>query len=39
MKIGVGFEMLCDFPQATPMIIGVGRHILRARPTLLSQII
>ena len=30
MKIRVGFEMLYDFPQATPMIMVLGTHFTRA---------
>jgi len=30
MKIRVGFEMLYDFPQPTPMIIVLGTHFTRA---------
>jgi hypothetical protein len=30
MKIRVGFEMLYDFPQPTPMIMVLGTHFTRA---------
>src|SRR5260370_8423971 len=30
MKIGVGFEMIYDFPQPTPLIAVVGTHFTRA---------
>jgi len=30
MKIRVGFEMLYDFPQPTPMILVLGTHFTRA---------
>ena len=30
MKIRVGFEMLYDFPQRTPMIMVLGTHFTRA---------
>jgi len=30
MKISVGFEMLYDFPQPTPMIMVLGTHFTRA---------
>jgi hypothetical protein len=30
MKIRVGFEMIYDFPQATPLIAVVGAHFTRA---------
>ena len=30
MKMRVGFEMLYDFPQATPMIMVLGTHFTRA---------
>src|ERR1700760_2373881 len=30
MKIRVGFEMIYDFPQATPLIAVVGTHFTRA---------
>jgi len=29
MKIRVGFEMIYDFPQATPMIMVLGTHFTR----------
>ena len=29
MKIRVGFEMLYDFPQPTPMIMVLGTHFTR----------
>ena len=30
MKIGVGFEMIYDFEQVTPLIAVVGTHFTRA---------
>ena len=30
MKIHIGFEMLYDFPQPTPMIMVLGTHFTRA---------
>ena len=30
MKIRVGFEMIYDFPQPTPLIAVVGTHFTRA---------
>ena len=30
MKIRIGFEMLYDFPQPTPMIMVLGTHFTRA---------
>src|ERR1700748_1884060 len=30
MKIRVGYEMIYDFPQATPMIMVLGTHFTRA---------
>ena len=30
MKLRVGFEMLYDFPQPTPMIMVLGTHFTRA---------
>ena len=30
MKFRVGFEMLYDFPQPTPMIMVLGTHFTRA---------
>ena len=30
MRIRVGFEMIYDFPQATPLIAVVGTHFSRA---------
>ena len=30
MKMRVGFEMLYDFPQPTPMIMVLGTHFTRA---------
>ncbi|HCX16839.1 MAG TPA: transglutaminase, partial [Afipia sp.] len=30
MRIRVGYEMIYDFPQATPMIMVLGTHFTRA---------
>jgi hypothetical protein len=30
MKIRVGYELICDFPQPTPMIMVLGTHFTRA---------
>jgi hypothetical protein len=37
MKIRVGFEMIYDFPQATPLIAVVGTHFSRASDILVPD--
>lgn len=37
MKIRVGFEMLYDFPQPTPMIVVLGTHFTRASDVLVPD--
>lgn len=37
MKIRVGFEMIYDFPQATPLIAVVGTHFTRASDIIVSD--
>ena len=37
MKIRVGFEMLYDFPQPTPMIMVLGAHFTRASDVIIPD--
>ena len=37
MKIRVGFEMIYDFPQPTPLIAVVGTHVTRASDIVLPD--
>jgi hypothetical protein len=37
MKIRVGFEMIYDFPQPTPLIAVVGTHFTRASDVLVRD--
>ena len=37
MKIRVGFEMIYDFPQPTPLIAVVGTHFTRASDILVPD--
>ena len=39
MKIRVGFEMLYDFPQPTPMIMVLGTHFSRASDVIVPDLL
>ncbi len=39
MKFRVGFEMLYDFPQATPMIMVLGTHFTRASDVIVPDFV
>src|SRR5215218_2730681 len=39
MKLRVGFEMLYDFPQPTPMIMVLGTHFTRASDVIVPDLL
>ena len=39
MKLRVGFEMLYEFPQPTPMIMVLGTHFTRASDVIVPELV